>query len=45
MREMANVFAALEAVRSAVEPIFCGGTRRIVQEREQWACGCNFVAL
>ena len=28
-----------------VEPIFCGGDKRTVQEREQWASGCNFVAL
>jgi arginine deiminase len=26
-------------------PVFCGGTRRSVQEREQWASGCNFVAM
>jgi arginine deiminase len=26
-------------------PVFCGGTRRAVQEREQWASGCNFVAM
>ena len=45
LREMGNVFAALEACELRVEPILCGGTRRIVQEREQWASGCNFVAL
>jgi arginine deiminase len=28
-----------------MEPIFCGGERRAMQEREQWASGCNFVAL
>jgi arginine deiminase len=45
MREMPNVFAALQAVGLPMEPIFCGGTRRTVQEREQWASGCNFVAV
>ena len=45
MREMANVFDALEACGMAMEPIHCGGERRIMQEREQWASGCNFVAI
>ncbi|HEU4632143.1 MAG TPA: arginine deiminase family protein [Gemmatimonadaceae bacterium] len=45
LREMPSVFAALEACDLRLEPIRCGGDRRIVQEREQWASGCNFVAL
>jgi arginine deiminase len=45
MLEMANVFAALEHVGLPMTPVFCGGTRRSVQEREQWASGCNFVAM
>jgi arginine deiminase len=45
LREMPNVFAALQACGITVEPIFCGGERRIVQEREQWASGCNFLAV
>ncbi|HEY9450303.1 MAG TPA: arginine deiminase family protein [Gemmatimonadaceae bacterium] len=45
MREMPNIFAALRAVDLPLEPIFCGGERRIVQEREQWASGCNFLAV
>ncbi|MGI8498997.1 MAG: arginine deiminase family protein [Gemmatimonadaceae bacterium] len=45
MREMPNIFAALQAVGAAMEPIFCGGDRRIMQEREQWSSGCNFVAM
>lgn len=45
MKEMPNVFAALQAVDLPTEPIFCGGDRRILQEREQWGSGCNFVAL
>ena len=28
-----------------IEPIFCGGDKRTFQEREQWASGCNFVAM
>ena len=32
-------------LRLPVTPILCGGTRRVVQEREQWASGCNFVAM
>ncbi len=45
MQEMPNVFAALEHVGLPMTPVFCGGTRRAVQEREQWASGCNFVAM
>ena len=44
MREMPNIFAALQSVGLPMEPVFCGGERRIVQEREQWASGCNFIA-
>jgi len=45
MKEMPNIFAALQAVDLPMEPVFCGGARRIVQEREQWASGCNFIAV
>ncbi|HEY2897892.1 MAG TPA: arginine deiminase family protein [Gemmatimonadaceae bacterium] len=45
MQEMPNVFAALEHVDLPMTPVYCGGTRRAVQEREQWASGCNFVAM
>jgi arginine deiminase len=45
MREMPNIFAAFREVGVPLEPIFCGGDRRIVQEREQWASGCNFLAV
>jgi arginine deiminase len=45
MREMPNIFTALREVELPLEPIFCGGDRRIVQEREQWASGCNFLAV
>jgi arginine deiminase len=45
MREMPNLFTALRECRVTLEPIFCGGERRIMQEREQWASGCNFVAV
>jgi arginine deiminase len=45
MLEMPNVFAALEHIGLPMTPVFCGGTRRSVQEREQWASGCNFVAM
>ncbi len=45
MREMPNLFAALREVDLPLEPIFCGGDRRAFQEREQWASGCNFVAV
>jgi len=45
MREMPNLFAALREVDLPLEPIFCGGETRTMQEREQWSSGCNFFAL
>lgn len=45
LREMPSVFTALSDCGFKVEPIFCGGTKRSMQEREQWASGCNFVAM
>jgi arginine deiminase len=45
VHELPNVFAALQSVGLPMEPVFCGGDRRIMQEREQWASGCNFVAM
>jgi arginine deiminase len=45
MREMPNLFAALRQLDMPLEPVFCGGARRTVQEREQWSSGCNFVAV
>ena len=45
MREMPSVFAALDECGLPMEPVLCGGTRRKMQEREQWSSGCNFVAV
>lgn len=45
LRESPNVFAALEECGLRMEPIFCGGNKRNMQEREQWSSGCNFMAL
>ncbi|HEV8217638.1 MAG TPA: arginine deiminase family protein [Gemmatimonadaceae bacterium] len=45
IRERPNIFAALAECDMPLEPVFCGGDRRTLQEREQWASGCNFVAM
>lgn len=45
VKEMPNFFAALQAVDLPLEPIFCGGQSRSVQEREQWASACNFFTM
>ena len=45
MKEHADLFAALKSCGMPMEPIFCGGARKIDQDREQWASGCNFTAL
>jgi arginine deiminase len=45
MRETPNLFAALRSVDLPLEPVFCGGTHRADQEREQWGSACNVVSL
>ena len=45
MRETPGLFRALEQCGIRMEPILCGGDRRVVQEREQWSSGCNFLAV
>jgi arginine deiminase len=45
VRERADLFAALKDVSLPLEPICCGGQHPTTQEREQWASGCNFVAV
>ena len=45
VREMANFFDALKEVNFGLEPILCGGGERQLQEREQWASGCNVLML
>jgi arginine deiminase len=39
LREMSSVFVALRECGLPLEPVFCGGTRRVMQEREQWSSG------
>ncbi|HUL49793.1 MAG TPA: arginine deiminase family protein [Gemmatimonadales bacterium] len=45
VKEMPNFFAAMQAVAQPLEPVFCGGAARPLQEREQWASACNFFAV
>lgn len=45
VKEMPNFFAAMQAVDAPVEPVFCGGSQRPLQEREQWSSACNFFAV
>jgi arginine deiminase len=45
IHERPSIFAALKECDMPIEPIFCGGDKRTLQEREQWASGCNFVAM
>ena len=45
VREAHDLFAALEGVGLPLTPVFAGGERRLSQEREQWASGCNALAL
>jgi arginine deiminase len=45
VKEMPNFFAAMQHVDQPLEPIFCGGNQRTLQEREQWASACNCFAV
>lgn len=45
VKEMPDFFTALKRVDFRLEPIFCGGSSRAAQEREQWASGCNMLAV
>ena len=45
VREYSDVFAALGSMDLPLHPICCGGHHPTTQEREQWASGCNFVAV
>ncbi len=45
VRELPNLLAALSSVDLPLEPVFCGGSNRADQEREQWGSACNFVSV
>lgn len=45
VREQPDLFTALAQVGVTLEPVLAGGSRRLSQEREQWASGCNALAL
>ena len=45
MKEQPDLFSALKQCDIPMEPLLCCGSKRIVQDREQWASGCNFTAL
>ncbi len=45
VKEIPNFFAAMQAVDLPLEPVFCGGNARPVQEREQWSSACNFLTV
>ena len=45
LREKDSIFDALSDCGMPMTPVFAGGEKRVVQEREQWASGCNFVAM
>jgi arginine deiminase len=44
-REVDGLFSVLRDLDHPMEPLFCGGEKRTMQEREQWGSGCNFVAV
>lgn len=45
VKEMPDLFTALKRVGLPLLAVLTGGNRRISQEREQWASGCNFLAV
>jgi arginine deiminase len=45
VHEAPDFFSALRGVGYPLEPVFCGGTSRTLQDREQWSSGCNLFAV
>ncbi len=45
VKEMPDLFTATKKVGLPLLPVLAGGSNRIRQEREQWASGCNFLAV
>ena len=45
VREPDDLFSALKSVGLPLTPVLTGGSRRLTQEREQWASGCNALAV
>jgi arginine deiminase len=45
VRRPQDLFAALRDVGMPMAPVFCGGSQPEIQDREQWASGCNFFAV
>ncbi len=45
VRDMPTFFAALEEAGQPLEPVFCGGPSRSLQDREQWSSASNFFAV
>ncbi len=45
IRELPNLFTGLSRLDLPVEPVFCAGGQPVAQEREQWASGCNLLAV
>jgi arginine deiminase len=45
VQEVSSLFRALEDLDLPLTPLPCGGGKRTMQEREQWASGCNFFAV
>jgi arginine deiminase len=45
IQDRKDLLAALERVGLDLEPIPCGGSDAVQQEREQWTSGANFFAL
>jgi len=39
------MFEALAAIGMKMEPVWSGGETQESREREQWASGCNFLAV
>jgi arginine deiminase len=40
-----NLLEGLKSVNIKLEPVFCGGSKRKDQDREQWQSGANFFSI
>ena len=44
-RQADDLFSLLRELDMPMQPVMCGGQDPIAQEREQWASGCNHLAV
>ena len=45
IKSISNIIEGLKKLNIDLRPVYCGGGKELVQEREQWHSGANFFAI